>query len=108
MTRKYRKERNHKSKSRIHHPTEVKQYLDSLSPKELWEACKPLPIFLAKLSREEQLREIQDSRIVVFELLVERFGLGLLELDEDIIHPLELKLDYSIPQQLNPILEPCL
>ena len=108
MTRKYRKERNQKSKSRIHRPIEVQQYLDSLSPTELWEACKPMPIFLAKLTPEEQLREIQDSRIVVFELLAKRFGLGLLELHGDIIHPLELKLDYSIPRQLDPILEPCL
>ena len=105
MKRRYRKERDLKSKYNNSHPPEVLQVLDSLSPKELWEACRPSEVSIQELSTEEQSQVIQDSRIVVFELLTRRFGYGLLELREDTIHPLELKLDYSIPQQLTPIQE---
>jgi len=79
--------------------------LDSLSPKELWEVCKPSPISLLELSTEEQSQAIKDSRMVVFELLTKRFGYGSLALRGDTLHPLELKLDYSIPLQSNPISE---
>ena len=98
MSRRYRKERNWKTTNRNPYPPEILQRLDSLSPQRLWEVCRPLPIFLEGLSEEEQLLRIQDSRIVVFELLTRRFG-GLLELREDTLHPLGLKLDYSIPLQ---------
>ena len=93
MSRKYRKEREMKTTSRNPHPPELQRYLDKLSPKRLWEVCKPIPIFLKELSEEEQLTEIQNSRIAVFELLSRRFGLGVLELREDTLHPLGLKLD---------------
>ena len=105
MKRRYRKERDLKSKYNNSRRFEVLQVLDSLSPKELWEACKPSEVSILELSKEEQSQVIQDSRIIVFELLTRRFGYGLLELREDTIHPLELKLDYLIPLQSNPISE---
>ena len=94
MKKRYRKERVEKSKYRNPHPIEVQQYLDSLSPQELWEVCKPSEVSIRELTPEEQSRAVQDSRIVVFECLARRFGLGLLELREDTLHPLGLKLDY--------------
>ena len=105
MSRKYRKEREMKTTNRDPHPPEIQQYLDSLSPKKLWEVCKPLPIFLEGLSKEEREIQIQDSRIVVFELLWRRSGGYSLELRGDTLHPLGLKLDYSDPQQSDPIQE---
>ena len=105
MKRRYRKERDLKSKYNNSRRFEVLQVLDSLSPKELWEACKPSPISIQELSSEEQSRAIQDSRIVVFELLTRRFGYGLLELREDTIFPLGLKLDYLNPLPSDPIQE---
>ena len=62
-------------------------------------------LIIQELTEEEQSRVVQDSRIVVFELLTRRFGYGLLELRGDTLYPLELKLDYSIPLQSNPISE---
>lgn len=78
MKRRYRKERAVKSKYNNSRRFEVLQVLDSLSPKELWEVCKPSPVSLQELSTEEQSQAIQDSRIVVFELLTKRFGHGSL------------------------------
>jgi hypothetical protein len=60
----------------------------------LWEVCKPLPIFLEGLTEEERETRIQDSRIVVFELLARRTGGLRLELDGDTLHPLGLRMDY--------------
>ncbi len=59
----------------------------------------------SKERKEEQAQAIQDSRIVVFELLTKRFGYGVLALREDTLHPLGLKLDYSNPLQSDPIQE---
>ena len=42
-----------KTTSRNPHPPELQRYLDKLSPKRLWEVCKPIPIFLKELSEEE-------------------------------------------------------
>ena len=80
--------------------------LDSLSPQELWEVCRPSPISLQELSTEEQSRAVQDSRIVVFER-PDKDGLdiGSLALRGDTLHPLGLKLDYSDPLQSDPISE---
>ena len=105
MSRKYRKERKTKSTNRTPHPPEIQQYLDSLDPQKLWEHCRPRVEYLEVLSPKEQSQAIRDSKIVVFELLAKRFGLGSLALRGDIIHPLELTLDYSDLQQSNPILE---
>ena len=74
MNRKYQRERDLKSKRNNLYPPDIQQYLDSLSPKKLWEVCKPLPIFLEGLTKEEREIQIQDSRIVVFELLWRRSG----------------------------------
>ena len=93
MSRRYRKERDLKTKHRTTHPPELLRYLNKLSPKRLWEVYKPIPILIEGLSPEEQFLEIQNSRIAVFELLSRRFGLGVLELREDTLHPLGLKLD---------------
>ena len=93
MSRKYRKEREMKTTNRETHPPEILRRLDSLSPQRLWEVCKPLPIFLEGLSEEERETRIQDSRIVVYELLARRFGGLRLELEKDTLLPLELKLD---------------
>ncbi len=105
MKKRYRKERVAKSTNNNPHPIEVQQHLDSLDPQELWEVCKPSEVSLRELTLEEQSRAVQDSRIVVFECLARRFGLGLLELRGDTIHPLGLKLDYSDLPQLDPISE---
>ena len=94
MSRKYRKEREMKTTNRETHPPEIQRRLEKLSPQRLWEVCRPLPIFLEGLSAEEREIRIQDSRIVVFELLAKRFGEARLELYEDTLHPLGLKLDY--------------
>ena len=93
MTRRYRKERDCKTTNSDLTPPEVKRTLLKLSPRRLWEVCKPIPILIEGLSPEEQFLEIQNSRIAVFELLSRRFGLGVLELREDTLHPLGLKLD---------------
>ena len=94
MSRKYRKEREMKTTNRETHPPEILRYLDRLSTQELWARCKPLPTFLEGLTEEERETRIQDSRIVVFELLARRFGGLMLELEKDTLHPLGLKLDY--------------
>ena len=83
-----------KTTNRETHPPEILRRLDSLSPQRLWEVCKPLPIFLEGLSEEERETRIQDSRIVVYELLARRFGGLRLELEKATLLPLELKLDY--------------
>ena len=105
MSRKYRKERDLKSTNKNPHPPEILQHLDTLTPQELWEVCRPLPTLLEGLTEEEQFLKIQDSRIVVFELLARRFGELRLELRGDTLYPLELKLDYSDPLPLDPKLE---
>ena len=105
MKRRYRKERTLKSKYNNSRRPEVLRVIDSLSPKDLWEACKPSPISLSLLTEEEQALTIQDSRIVVFELLTKRFGYGSLALREDTLHTMGLKLDYSNPLQSDPIRE---
>ncbi len=94
MSRKYRKEREMKTTNRETHPPEILRHLDRLSPQRLWEVCKPLPTFLEGLTEEEREIRIQDSRIVVFELLARRTGGLRLELRGDTLHPLELKMDY--------------
>ena len=94
MSRKYRKEREMKTTNRETHPPEILRHLDRLSPQRLWEVCKPLPTFLEGLTEEEREITIQDSRIVVFELLARRSGGLRLELRGDTLHPLELKMDY--------------
>ena len=88
MSRKYRKEREMKTTNRNPHPPEIQRKLNSLSPQRLWEVCKPLPVFLEGLTEEERETKIQDSRIVVFELLARRTGGLRLELDGDTLHPL--------------------
>ena len=103
MKRRYRKERALKSKYNNSRQSGILQVIETLSPKELWEACKPSQLSLAELTEEEQTLVIQDSRIVVFELLSKRFGAGSLALHGDTLLPLGLKLDYSNPLQSNPI-----
>ena len=105
MKRRYRKERDLKTKYRNSHPPEVLRVLNSMTPKELWEAYKPLPTQLVELREEEQLLRIQESRIALFEFLSRRFGLGSLALHGDTLHTLGLKLDYSDLLQLDPISE---
>ena len=83
MKRRYRKERVEKSINNNPHPAEVQLVLDSLSPQELWKVCRPSTISLKDLTKEEQSRAVQDSRIVVFECLARRSGLGLLALHGD-------------------------
>ena len=93
MSRKYRKEREMKTTNRETHPPEILRYLDRLSSRVV-RRCKPLPTFLEGLSEEERRIRIQDSRIVVFELLARRTGGLRLELDGDTLHPLGLRMDY--------------
>ena len=93
MTRRYRKERDCKTTNSDLTPPEVKRTLQRLSPRRLWEVCRPIPVFLEGLTEEEKSRAFQESRIHVFELLTKRFGLGVLELREDTLHPLGLKLE---------------
>ena len=100
MKRRYRRERDLKTKYRNSHPPEVLRVLERMTPKELWEAYKPLPTLLQALPEEEQLLQIQESRIALFEFLSKRFESGSLELREDTLYPLGLKLDCSILQQL--------
>jgi len=66
-------------------------------------SCRPQEESLKGLDKKEQSLRIQDSRIVVFELLSKRFVKERLELRGDTLHPLGLKLDYSNPLQLDPI-----
>ena len=101
------KNRKHRLKSTFpskyntpYHPA-IQREIDKLSPKRLWEVCRPLPVLLEMMSKEEQILKIQDSRIVVFGILSRRSELNSLVLHGDTLHPLGLKLDYSIPQQSN-------
>ena len=103
MKRRYRKERALKSKYNNSRQSGILQVIDSLPPKEVWELCRPSAVSLKALSEEEQTLMIQDSRIVVFELLSKRFGVGSLALHGDTLLPLGLKLDYSNPLQSDPI-----
>jgi len=61
MKRRYRKERDLKTKYRSSHPPEVLRVLERMTPKELWEAYKPLPTLLIELTEEEQILQIQES-----------------------------------------------
>ena len=100
MKRRYRRERDLKTKYRNSHPPEVLRVLERMTPKELWEAYKPLPTLLIELTEEEQILQIQESRIALFEFLSRRSVSDSLELREDTLYPLGLKLDCSILQQL--------
>ena len=100
MKRRYRKERDLKTKYRNSHPPEVLKVLERMTPKELWEAYKPLPTQLIELTTEEQLLRIQESRIALFEFLSKRSVSDSLVLREDTLYPLGLKLDCSTLQQL--------
>ena len=74
MTRRYRKERDWKTTNSNLHQSEIQQHLNKLTPKKLWEVCRPIPILLEGLSEEEKSQQFLESRIQVFELLTKRFG----------------------------------
>ena len=103
MSKRHRAKSSSQSKRNTPYTPAIQRHLDSLSPKELWEVCRPLPVLLETKTEQEKFQEIQDSRIVVFGILSRRSELNSLVLHGDTLHPLGLKLDYSDLKQSNPI-----
>ena len=67
--------------------------INSKEDDEAAKEAKRFEEYFEGLTEEEKSRAFQESRIHVFELLTKRFGLGVLELREDTLHPLGLKLE---------------